>query len=153
MMFTKVLAHWAMWLEVVMSWNGRQKAVKLGSAPPGPSTTPTIQMRVPFVFSPVLAGAGGDRRPYCRVDEKVNQRTWRISSSCSMKGAHLGNEFVSAVAPLSPTPGLLALVKATGVAPLSDVRKIVAVMSVSASQDLSGAAPVFGVPLVQVDSS
>jgi hypothetical protein len=24
---TKYFAHWAMWFEVVMSWNGRQKAV------------------------------------------------------------------------------------------------------------------------------
>src|SRR5450755_961006 len=105
MMLTNVLAHWAMWLDVVMSWNGRQKAVKLGSAPPGPKTMPTIQMSVPFVVSPVLAGAGGDRRPYCRVDEKVNHTTCRISSNCSMKGAHLGKELVSAVAPISATPG------------------------------------------------
>src|SRR5579871_5670949 len=119
-----------MWLDVVMSWNGRQKAVKLGSALPGPSPTPTIQISVPFVVSPVSAGAGGDRRPYCRVDEKVNQSTCFISSRRSMNGAHLGNEFVSAVAPPSATPGLLALASNTGVAPSSEVRKIVAVMSV-----------------------
>ena len=70
-----------------------------------------------------------------------------------MKGAHLGKELVSAVTPISATPGPFALASATGVAPVNEVRKTVAVMSVSASQDLSGASPIVGVPLVQVDSS
>ena len=69
----KNFVHWAMWFDVVMSWKGRQKAVKLGS-PVTPTSTPTIQMRVPFLLSPVLvAGAGGLRRPYWRVEENVNQ--------------------------------------------------------------------------------
>src|SRR5450755_3985827 len=114
MMLTNVLAHWAMWLDVVMSWNGRQKAVKLGSVPPGPRTMPTIQINVPLSVSPVLAGGGGDRNPYWRVDEKVSQRTLCISSSVSMNGAHLGKESVKLVLLPSATPGAFALVSGTG---------------------------------------
>jgi hypothetical protein len=69
----KTFVHWAMWFEVVMSWNGRQKALKLGSPPPIPGLIPTIQISVPLVVSFMSAGAGGLRRPYWRVDEKVSQ--------------------------------------------------------------------------------
>src|SRR6185312_13887370 len=114
---------------------------------------PTIQINVPLVVSPVSAGAGGVRRPYCRVDEKVNQRTLLISSSFCTKGAHLGNELVSAVVVPSPTPGPLARASGIGAVPDREVKNMVAVASVSASHDLSGACPSAGVPLVQVDSS
>ena len=70
-----------------------------------------------------------------------------------MKGAHLGNELVSAVV------AAVGHAAAVGVGErdrrrrrCSDVSNIVAVASVSASQDLSGGWPAVGVP-VQVDSS
>src|ERR1022692_41593 len=116
-MVTNFLVHWAMWLEVVMSWNGRANAVKLGSVPPGPSTMPTIQMSVPFGVSLVFAGGGGERNPYWRGDEKVSQNTSRNSSRVSTNGAHLGKESVKLVLPASATPGALALVSATGETP------------------------------------
>jgi len=94
-----------------------------------PGFTPTIQMSVPMSVSSWEAGAGGERRPYWRVDENVSQMRWFISSRSSMNGAHLGNELVSAVLPLSATPGLLAATSARGARPDSDVRKIVAVAS------------------------
>ena len=72
-----------------------------------------------------------------------------------MNGDHFGNELVSAVVVPSATPGPLALVSGIGALPPLEieVRNIVAVASVSASHDLSGAAPAVGVPAVQVDSS
>src|SRR5580692_8412335 len=95
-------------------------------------------MSVPSLVCLLSAVGGGGRSPYWRVEEKVSQRIWLCSSSCSMNGAHLGNELVSAVAPMSATPGLLALVSGIGaVVPVSEVKKIVAVRSVSASHDAS----------------
>src|ERR1700726_3770314 len=130
----KNCAHWAMWFEVVMSWNGKAKALKLGSVPPTPSLIPTIQISVPLVVSLVSAGAGGERSPYWRVEENVSQTILSSSSSCSTKGAHLGNEFVSAVLPASATPGPLALASATAAAfGASGAMYILAVASVSAS--------------------
>src|SRR5436305_10355419 len=114
----------------------------------------TIQTRVPSLVSLLSAvDGGGARSPYCRVEEKVNQTSCCCSLSFSMKGDHLGNELVSAVVAPSATPPRLALSSAIGVPPpLIFVRNIVAVASVSASHDRSGAMPAVGVPL-QVDSS
>src|SRR5579863_583895 len=117
---------------------------------------PTIQTSVPILVSSLLADeAGGARRPYCRVEEKVSQTSCCCSVSCSTNGAHFGNELVSAVAPMSATPGPLALASGIGeVPPLEiEVRNIVAVASVSASHDLSGARPADAGTVVQVDSS
>src|SRR6185437_12378580 len=110
---------------------------------------------------PVLASAlfvddgGGGRRPYWRVDEKVSHTSLSSSLRLETKGDHLGNELVSAVVVLSAIPGPLALASMTGFAPPLEieVRKMVAVASVSASHETSGAAPAVGVPAVQVDSS
>src|SRR5450631_4176569 len=116
---------------------------------------PTIQTSVPSLVSSLLAlEGGGARRPYCRVEEKVNQTSCCCSVSLSMNGDHFGNELVSAVVAPSATPPLLALSSAIGALPPLeiDVRNMVAVASVSPSQDLSGAAPAAAVT-VQVDSS
>src|SRR5579871_3772869 len=80
---------------------------------------------------------GGERSPYCRVEENVTQMIWCISSSFWMNGAQRGYELVRTVLPLSATPGLFAFVSGIGAAPPREVRNIVAVGSVSASHDLS----------------
>jgi hypothetical protein len=58
---------------------------------------PTIQMSVPVLDSLVSLGVGGDRSPYCRVEEKVSQTSLSVSFRFEMKGDHLGKELVSAV--------------------------------------------------------
>src|SRR6266567_6122740 len=132
--------HCAMWFEVVMSWNGRQNAAKLGSwpLPSDVGSTPTIQISVPDALSLLLL-AGGGRRPYWRIEDTVSHSSACPSASWKVNGAHLGNELVRAVLPLSATPGPFAAASATGLVASggSAVAHIVAVGSLSALQAVS----------------
>src|SRR5262245_23117857 len=120
-----------------MSWKGRAKAAKLGSWPLASAlgSKPTIQISVPDALSLPLP-AGGGRRPYWRIDETVSHSRVRCSLSWKVNGAHLGNELVRSVLPLSATPGALAAASATArVAPGgSGVAHILAEGSLSALQ-------------------
>src|SRR5882724_4512296 len=123
-----------------MSWNGRQKAAKLGSWPLASDvgSTPTIQMSVPVALSLLLL-AGGGRRPYWRIDDTVSHSKDWPSASWNVNGDHFGNELVRSVVPLSATPGPLALAISTGlvVSGGSGVAHILADGSLSALQPVA----------------